>query len=132
MTKLPIVITRANTVLYCRNWAETIRFYRHQLCLPVAFENAWFVEFQLSEDAFLSIADAARASIASVAGQGITLTLQVDDLEKVREHLLSQGILVTPIRRKWNSRVFYCHDPEGHRLEFWANDLHPSAGTVYP
>ncbi len=113
-------ITRTNTILYCRAWAATVDFYRRQLGLPVVFENPWFVEFRLREEAFLSIADAERTSIAAVEGQGITLTWQVTDLDAMRAYLQSQGAPVTPVQHRWQARVFYCHDPEGHRLEFWA------------
>ena len=118
-----IAVQRTNTILYCRRWAATVQFYRDQLRLPVAFANDWFVEFQLNAAAYLSVADAARASIAAVDGQGITLAWQVHNLEEVRNHLLQQGIAATPLRRRWDAWVFYCHDPEGHRLEFWAEAL---------
>lgn len=111
---------RANTILYCRHWAATVAFYREQLGLPVTFANDWFVEFQLNGDAYLSIANAARASIAAVEGQGITLAWQVEALEDVWSALQTAEIAVTPIRRRWGARVFYCHDPEGHRIEFWS------------
>jgi catechol 2,3-dioxygenase-like lactoylglutathione lyase family enzyme len=121
-TKLKVLQpARANTILYCRNWAATVAFYRDTLGLPVSFENDWFVEFHLVDSAYLSIAAAERSSIAAVAGQGITLAWQVNDLEDVHGQLQVQGVTVTPIRRRWGARVFYCHDPEGHRLEFWSN-----------
>ena len=113
-------IQRTNTILYCRTWQPTVHFYREQLGLPVAFENEWFVEFGLTEDSFLSVADAGRATIASVGGQGITVTLQVPDVEGVKDILDEQGVETTPIRHKWGGAVLYCHDPEGHRLEFWS------------
>lgn len=83
--------TRANTILYCRNWAATVAFYR-RLAFPVVFENDWFVEFHLSGDAYLSIADASRASVAAVDGQGITLAWQVGNLAEVHSHLQAAGI----------------------------------------
>lgn len=110
---------RVNTILYCRNWRETVTFYRDLLQLPVAFENDWFVEFRLSADAYLSIADTRRASIRAVHGQGITLTLRVSDINTVLAGLQENEIQTTPIKRKWDALVLYCHDPEGHRLEFW-------------
>ena len=122
MTPPPITLTRTNTILYCSHWQETVDFYRRLLRFPVAFENKWFVEFQLMDHSYLSIVDAARATIASVAGQGITLTWQVADLEGVHSYLQAQGIAATQIQHIWRSRVFYCHDPEGHRLEFWAQE----------
>lgn len=118
----PIVIQRTNTILYCRHWQPTAHFYRELLGLPVSFENDWFVEFALTGDSFLSVADARRATIADVGGQGITLTLKVPDVEDARGKLAEQGIETTPIRHKWGGAVFYCYDPEGHRLEFWSAD----------
>ena len=112
--------TRANTILYCRSWAATATFYRG-LGFPAVFENDWFVEFHLSGDAYLSVADASRASVAAVGGQGITLAWQVDNLGEVHSHLQAAGVAVTPIRRRWGAWVCYCHDPEGHRIEFWAD-----------
>jgi catechol 2,3-dioxygenase-like lactoylglutathione lyase family enzyme len=121
MTKPLISLKRSNTILYCHHWTETVHFYKNQLGLPVAFENDWFVEFQLTAASFLSIANSARATIADVQGQGITLTWEVGDLEEVKNRLEKQGISTTPIQHKWNALVCYAHDPEGHRLEFWAN-----------
>lgn len=117
-----ITLQRTNIILYCRHWIETANFYKRILCLTVAFENDWFVEFQLTETSFLSIANSARATIDDVQGQGVTLTLEVTDLEKAKENLEAQGIITTTIQRKWNALVFYCHDPEGHRLEFWTDE----------
>jgi catechol 2,3-dioxygenase-like lactoylglutathione lyase family enzyme len=115
-------ILRSNTILYCRHWVETVEFYRAVLGLVEAFANDWFVEFCLTERSFLSIADAARTSIEDVAGQGVTLAWQVDDLADAHGHLQALGIATTPVMRRLNAFVFYCHDPEGHRLEFWAED----------
>lgn len=110
---------RTNTILYCRHWQETVSFYKEYLELPVVFANEWFVEFELTKTSFLSIANAARATISAVQGQGITLTWQVSDVAAVKAKLEKQGIVTTPIKRKWQARVCYCSDPEGHRLEFW-------------
>ena len=120
MKNFSSTLQRTNMILYCCHWMETVRFYREQLCFPVAFVNDWFVEFQLSDVSFLSIANSARATIADVQGQGVTLTWEVTDLEEAKEHLEMQGVATTPIRRKWGALAFYCTDPEGHRLEFWA------------
>lgn len=115
----PLSIDRANIILYCHNWHDTVNFYRRKLCLPVDFENDWFVEFRLTADSFLSIADTRRATIRPVQGQGMTLTLRVPDISTTQAELQRRGVEMTPISRKWGALVFYCHDPEGHRLEFW-------------
>jgi catechol 2,3-dioxygenase-like lactoylglutathione lyase family enzyme len=110
----------SNTILYCRRWAETVDFYRGVLGLPVNVEKDWFVEFRLTDESFVSVADAARASIDTSAGQGITLALQVADIEAVHRRLSDAGVDVPPVgRHPWGARSFYCRDPEGYRLEFW-------------
>lgn len=114
-------LRRTNTILYCRNWEATAAFYRSTLALPVSYANDWFVEFTLHAGAHLSVADAARASISAVDGQGITLAWQVDDLPAARAQLEAAGVEVTPIKRRWGARVCYCYDPEGHRIELWAD-----------
>jgi len=113
---------RTNTILYCHHWQATVDFYRDQLALPVIFANDWFVEFALTDTSFLSIANAARATIDAVQGQGITLTWQVDDVAASKARLEQHGIATTPIQHKWQAQVCYCTDPEGHRLELWTPD----------
>ena len=115
-----IGIERANMILYCDSWGPTVAFYRNTLRLAVSFENDWFVEFEVAEGVSISIADASRATIRAVAGQGVTLTLRVADVDRVHAQLLAEGVELTPITDRWGGRVCYCRDPEGHRIEFWS------------
>lgn len=111
----------ANTILYCREWQATVAFYRDRLRLPVTFASDWFVEFELTPGARLSIADERRATIHSSGGAGITLTLQVDDADAAWQTLHAAGIAVGKLKdHAWGARVFYLRDPEGHRLEVWS------------
>ena len=114
-------IERTNTVLYCERWPETVAFYRTVLGLRVALENDWFVEFELTPSSFLSIADASRATVGAVGGQGVTLTWKVPRLGETRTVLEASGVDVTEIKSRWGADVCYCHDPEGHRIELWAD-----------
>lgn len=110
----------SNTILYCRQWQATVRFYRDRLRLPVNFAADWFVEFRLNANSRLSIADEKRAAIKSCGGSGITIGLQVDDIEAVHEYTRMAGLNPTAIRQHpWNARVFHLFDPEGHRIEMW-------------
>jgi catechol 2,3-dioxygenase-like lactoylglutathione lyase family enzyme len=110
----------SNTILYCRHWADTVDFYRRALGLQVNVEKDWFVEFRLTEHSFVSVADARRASIESSAGQGITLTLQVNDVHAIRARLEKAGVDAGPVKlHPWGALGFFCRDPEGYRLEFW-------------
>ena len=66
-----------------RKWLETVVFYRNTFFFPISYQNDWFVEFQLTDRAYLSVADERRASVRSVAGQGIALSWQVSNLIRI-------------------------------------------------
>jgi catechol 2,3-dioxygenase-like lactoylglutathione lyase family enzyme len=119
-----VSVDRANTILYCEEWAATVAFYRELLGFDVTHETDWFVEFRLTRDAFLSIADAQRATIEAVGGQGVTITMRTDALIDTRALLDGRGVATTKIARRFGADVFYCHDPEGHRIEFWSAASH--------
>ena len=112
-------IKRSNTILYCDKWDATVAFYRDLFKFKITHQTDWFVEFQITPESFLSIANEKRASIDSVAGQGITLSWQVAEIENAHQYWSQQDVAVTDIKKKWGSLVFYLHDPEGHRIELW-------------
>jgi predicted enzyme related to lactoylglutathione lyase len=118
--KEPMNIHRTNTILYCKRWAATVAFYRDRIRLPVLLQNAWFVEFRLTGNGCLSVADAARTSINSAGGAGITLSWQVDDIDCWYDRMVSDGIDVSPIAVIWGARAFHLFDPEGNRIELWS------------
>jgi len=113
-------IKRSNTILYCRNWEKTVRFYRDTLNFSVNHERDWFLEFHLTGSSYLSIADESLASIKSVDGNGVTLSWQVEDIELAQGKLHELGVKTSPIESIWGSQSFYFFDPEGHRIELWA------------
>ncbi len=118
---LPSAVKRTNTILYVRRWKETVAFYRDLLGLEITFQRDWFVEFRLTPTAFLSVADQSRATIASADGKGITLSFQVDDLRRVHDEFITDGLSPTEIRSNViEADVFYLFDPEGNRLECWS------------
>ena len=109
-----------NTILYCKEWKKTVRFYRDKLKLPIIFSTDWFVEFRINAMSRLSIADENRSSINSCGGKGVTISLEVDDIEAVREYAEKAGMKPTELRKHpWDAQVFYIFDPEGHRIEIW-------------
>jgi catechol 2,3-dioxygenase-like lactoylglutathione lyase family enzyme len=119
-----------NTILYCVKWDETVRFYRDLLGLPVVFAADWFVEFRLCAGALLSIADERRSSVKSGNGRGVTITMEVDDIDAAHRTAAEKGLSPTDIKRHpWNARVFYLKDPEGHRLEMWMKAASPTAAA---
>jgi catechol 2,3-dioxygenase-like lactoylglutathione lyase family enzyme len=121
---MQIRLQTTNIILYCKNWAQTVYFYRDLLALPVLFENDWFVEFGLNAASRLSIADENRSSIKSNNGAGITLALEVENIESLWEQMGNAKLNPTAIRKHpWNARVFYLFDPEGHRIEVWQKTI---------
>ncbi len=116
-----VVLPRsANFIMYRRSWSDTVAFYRDRLGLTETFRNEWFVEFGLGPDAHVSIADAARASVGAVGGTGVTLSLEVSDLEYVRAGLAGRGVDPGPLSKRFDALVFDVHGPEGNRIEFWS------------
>ena len=113
-------IKSTNTILYCKKWEETVEFYRSGLKLPVLASREWFVEFKLNELSRISVANEARTSIDSSGGKGITVSLQVADIDQTQTELIEAGVSVTPIKEVWGAKAIYIHDPEGNRLEFWS------------
>ena len=116
-----IDVRGANFILYCDRWRETVDFYRGVLGLTETFSNEWFVEFRLGAATSVSIVDAARTSINPVQGQGMTLSIEVPDLDAARRTLDRRGAQPSPTVIRFGSRVFDVHDPEGHRIEFWVD-----------
>ncbi len=113
-------IKATNTILYCRKWQETVEFYKTGLKLRVLSSNEWFVEFKLNEMSRISIANQARTSIDSSGGKGITVSLQVTDIDQTRAELMEAGVEPTPIKEIWGAKAMYVWDPEGNRLELWS------------
>ncbi|MFN3531287.1 MAG: VOC family protein [Candidatus Brocadia sp.] len=114
-------IRAINTILYCNRWQETVSFYRNTLGLPVTFENDWFVEFKVTANAHLSVANEQRASVKSAGGRGLTLAFQVDEADAIWQSLTARGVNVGKIAdHPWGGRAFFLFDPEGNRLEVWS------------
>jgi catechol-2,3-dioxygenase len=116
-------IRTANTILYCRKWEETVAFYKSKLKLQVTTSKEWFVEFRLNKTSCISVANAARTSIDSNDGKGITIALEVDDIKATHSDLKKAELNPTPISdHTWGAKVMYIYDPEGNRLEFWSQN----------
>ena len=113
-------IERTNTILYCHKWRETVAFYRNVFDFPISYQNDWFVEFQLTDDAYLSMADESRCQYSKRRrARASRLSWQIANLSAMHAILLKQNITVSAIRLKWRASLFYLHDPEGHRIELW-------------
>jgi len=118
---MPVLkLNRTNTILYCRNWDATVRFYRDVLGLSISHRTEWLVEFHLAAESYVSIANAADTSVQSADGGGITLSWRVEDLSGIYHSLNARGVKTSAIRPIWGAQAFYFSDPEGHRIELWS------------
>ena len=68
----------------------------------------------------LSVANESRTSIESSGGKGLTVSLQVADIDQTRVELIEAGVTATPIKEVWGAKAIYVFDPEGNRIEFWS------------
>jgi uncharacterized glyoxalase superfamily protein PhnB len=97
-----------------------VSFYRDGLQLPVLFSNNWFVEFGLTDTSRMSIADENHVSVKSCKNTGITISLQVKDIDTAMEYATKMDLKPTKIKKHlWGARTFFLFDPEGHRIEIW-------------
>lgn len=101
------LIKSTNTILYCRNWQETVEFYRTGLRLLVLSSNEWFVEFKLNEMSRISVANEARTSIKSSDGKGITISLQVADIEQTRNELIVRVHEIAKLNCIWLTPIWF-------------------------
>jgi hypothetical protein len=113
-------IKSTNIILYCKKWEETVAFYQTGLHLPITVSTEWFVEFEVTRTSRVSVADEYRTSIKSAGGRGITITLQVTDVETTHTQLKNARLNPTTIKEVWGAKSFYVFDPEGNRIEFWS------------
>ncbi|MBZ0318752.1 MAG: VOC family protein [Anaerolineae bacterium] len=114
-----LTVNRTNIILYCKRWPEMVDFYGQHLQLPIHYQSKWFVEFQLCEGSFISVADETRTTIKSANGAGITLTWRVGNIYQAHAFVSQQGIKISDLREKWGAVVCYLYDPEGNRIELW-------------
>jgi len=119
--KHALPVLRTNTIIYTGNWDALVTFYRSRMQLPVSFSNDWFIEFEITPGAYLSIADESRTKVKSAGAAGLTLSWQVEDIDASWQWLNSRGITPETIKNHpWGARTCYFYDPEGRRLELWS------------
>ena len=115
-------IQRANIILYCSKWDETVDFYQNKLKLPVCVSLVWFIEFKINEMTCLSIADEKKTIMKSSRGKGHVITLKVEEIQKIYLELKNTGLNPSEIREhSWGAQVINIFDPEGNRIEFWSD-----------
>ncbi|HEX5327644.1 MAG TPA: VOC family protein [Acetobacteraceae bacterium] len=96
-------------------------FYAGVLGLQVVMDHGWILTFAAEASA------APQVSIATEGGSGTPvpdLSIEVDDLEEVRQRVIAAGIPIEygPKREPWGVTRFYVPDPFGRLLNILAHD----------
>jgi len=110
-------------ILYVRDLAKSIAFYRDLVALPFRFEEAGYAEFSTLGTKFaLYERDRLPGLIgreATVGGPGGEVVFVVADVDGEARRLQEAGVTVLsgPVDRPWGHRTLHILDPDGHVVE---------------
>ncbi len=111
------------TFLYYRDLERAIPFYRDILGLPLAIDQGWCKIYSLSPRAMVGLVDEKRGSLNASDDKAVVLSLVVEDVDAWHRHLSAAGVadLTAPkLSREIGVYGFFCHDPEGYKIEVQA------------
>lgn len=108
----------ANLVrIFSSNWSEAVEFYRDILELPLSHidEELGWAQFDLdSIDLGLERCDATEPECAELVGRFVGLSIEVDDIDSVFEHLTRKGVefVEPPEQQPWGGTLAHFKDPD--------------------
>jgi lactoylglutathione lyase len=115
------------TVIFVRDLARSMTFYRDTLGLQVASSDANSVTFRLENQYVLLLAlpaaaDLIRAEVTTFSSEGgprVLLAAGVEDVDATYQELLANGVtfLRPPTNQPWGLRTAHFADPEGNLWE---------------
>ncbi|HLY26144.1 MAG TPA: VOC family protein [Aggregatilineales bacterium] len=116
-------------VLFVKDRARCMLFYRDILGLSVTFSDSNSDAFRLEEQDFVLLDVAAAAemigeealSLQQEAGHRVLLCAGVEDVDATYKMLTAKGVafIKTPKSQPWGRRTAYFADPEGNIWEIW-------------
>ena len=112
---------KLNSGIVTEKLAETKKFYLETLGFGVTFENEFYLLLHTpSQDAEISFLLPNHPSQQTLfqkpfAGEGVYLTIEVDDVDKIYNDLKNKGVEIKiDIREEpWGDRHFAIQDPNG-------------------
>jgi len=112
---------KLNAGIITENLIESKSFYTEKLGFGVTFENEFYLLMhtpnQEAELSFLIPNHSTQQEIFHKAfnGQGMYLTIEVDDVETLHKNLKEKGVkIMVPLRTEpWGDRHFAIQDPNG-------------------
>jgi catechol 2,3-dioxygenase-like lactoylglutathione lyase family enzyme len=116
---------KLNAGIVTKNLVESKEFYTHALGFGVTFENEFYLLMHTpdrqAEISFLLPNHPSQQLIFQTPfqGQGVYLTIEVDDVDKIYKELKSKGIkIVFELRDEpWGDRHFAVQDPNGVNID---------------
>lgn len=114
-------------ILYVRDLAASIAFYRDVVGLEFKFEDAGYAEFATEVTRF-ALYEQRRAdwltNSRTAPGPAAEVVLMVEDVDAEARRLreLRATILSSPADRPWGHRTLHVADPDGFIVEF-AQDI---------
>ncbi|MFP4200419.1 MAG: VOC family protein [Clostridia bacterium] len=108
------------TFLYYTDLDPVVPFYRDVLGLDLQIDQGWAKIFRLNDRAYVGLVDESRGSMTATGGEGVLLTLVVEDVDAWYRHMRDNGVtIVTPPTTHEDIGVycFFAEDPGGYRIE---------------
>jgi len=112
---------KLNAGIITNRLQETKQFYLETLHFTIKFENEWFILLQTPDGndqlAFMQPHHPSQQKIfqSAFAGQGVFLTIEVNDLDAAYKRIKETGTLIEVELRNesWGDRHFAIVDPNG-------------------
>lgn len=117
---------KLNAGIITEKLAETKSFYTDKLGFGITFENEWFLLLhtpnRTAEISFLQPNHPTQQPIFQkpFQGQGVYLTIEVDDVDEVYREIKQKGVpIMIELRDEpWGDRHFAVADPNGIGIDF--------------
>jgi catechol 2,3-dioxygenase-like lactoylglutathione lyase family enzyme len=112
-------------VLHCRDLQAARTFYHHVMGLPIAYERADWVQFQIGGTGLVLRPLDGGPHDRRVEQSTVQLGLRVryEEINECYEELTARGVevLKPPNDQGWGHRTLFFVDPEGNLLEIYAD-----------
>lgn len=111
-------------VLYVKDLAKSIEFYRDVVGLEFKFEQSGYAEFKTDGCKFGLFEDSQLASLIDTRmgtdGPSMEIVLLVANVDAEAGRLEKAGVqlLSGPVDRAWGHRTIHFYDPDRHVVEF--------------
>jgi catechol 2,3-dioxygenase-like lactoylglutathione lyase family enzyme len=112
-------------VLHCRDIQAARRFYRHVMGLPIAYERADWIQFQVGASGLVlrPLDGELRDQRAERPTVQLGIRVRYEEINACYEELKAGGVevLEPPSDQGWGHRTLFFADPEGNLLEIYAD-----------